>query len=793
MAATKRAGRGPLPFTGLRGRLLLSLAAAILLAALALTAAGALTLLAAGREAGAAVNEAQLQAAREALMLQNRELAGQAAAGLQQAARDLDRFAALLGAALAREDDSPAGAFEFTLLPGGQQVASPSASVEVFASNRLPLETEELESLARRASLDELWRALEGGSPQTLRAYYGSTDDLLFLYPNQGLGSSLPPDFTPSSEGWYLAAGPENNPEGAARWIPAHPDFTGEAQVISLSLPVYTAPGEFAGAVGLDLTLEQALAPLQVQELYPGSYSFLVDSQGRAFGLPAQGFVDFLGRPPEPGEIFAPVQAAAEAFTPLLARMLTAEVGYETLRSGERNLVIAYAPLEGTSWSVGTVVEAGNLLPQGGAAPLPGAGRRILTRLLPAGLGAALLALALCALAINRLWKRLETLSDTADQILAGDWSTPIPRSGNDEIGVLESLLESLRSQLHRTEWERVRTRYGEQHPPGQPERAARLLQATAKAGRLAAGEQGPDALLEQIVQAAAREFGCRYAALHLLEGSAPHLRAAYSPPEEDLPAAAAAAGPGAPLHLALETGEPQQAQDDDHAVLAVPLLWKGRTLGALELYRAGEEPFTGEERELLEALAGVTALAVQHAALSEALRKGPGGLPAPNGASGPQPSRPAAAYQFDRRQVRPIQGLELDPQTTQRLQAGEMVVLQGRSGDGAATSQLLAPIRLLDKTIGVIGFEAPDPAYTWGAEQLAMIESLAGQAALALENARLLEEAQKRAAEERLISEVTWSIRETLDIDRVLQTAAQEIRGRLNLQEVTIRLGEDA
>ena len=794
MAASKRAAQG----LGLRARLLLSLAAVILLAAGALAAAAAFSLRAAGREAGAAVQEAQMRAAQEALVLQNRELAGETAAGLQQAAHDLNQFAALLGAYLAQEGEEEAEALEFTLLSGGQQFAAPSESVEVFVPNRVSLESEALARLAQPAAVGALWTSLQTDSPAVLRAYYASPEELLFLYPNQGLAAALAPDFDPTGQGWYLAAEPENNPEGALRWIPAHPAFDGE-QVLSLSLPVYRAPGDFAGAVGLDLALEQALAPLQAQALYPGSYSFLVDSQGRAFGLSAQGFEDFLGRAPQPGEAFAQVQAAEGAFTPLLARMLTAEVGFETVRAGERRLVIAFAPLEGTSWSVGTAVEAGSLLPaDGGASFAPFAARQTLTRLLPAALGAALLALALSALVLNGLWKRLQALSDTAGQILDGDWSAPIPRSGNDEIGVLESLLESLRSQLHRAEWERVRPRSGAPEAQVQPERAARLLQAAAEAGDGA----GLEALLDQIVQAAAREFDCRHAALYLLDGAGrgPRLSARFSPPAGGLSGPLPEPGPeGANLlQQALQSGEPRQAFYQDSgagvSVLALLLRSKNRTLGALELHRAGDTPFSSEELDLLHTLAGLTALAVENAALSEALQARPGAYSGPaRPALAAQPSRPAPAYQFDQRLVRPIAGLELDPQTTLRLQAGEMVVLKRSAGEGLQSSQLLAPIRLLDKTIGVIGFEAQDPEYNWGAEQLAMIESLAGQAALALENARLLEEAQQRAAEERLISEVTCSIRETLDIDAVLQTAAREIRGRLNLQEVTIRLGEDA
>jgi len=61
---------------------------------------------------------------------------------------------------------------------------------------------------------------------------------------------------------------------------------------------------------------------------------------------------------------------------------------------------------------------------------------------------------------------------------------------------------------------------------------------------------------------------------------------------------------------------------------------------------------------------------------------------------------------------------------------------------------------------------------------------------ALAADNLRLLDETQRRAAHERLTGEVTARVRETLDVDTVLQTAAREMREALGLEEVEVRMG---
>jgi hypothetical protein len=61
---------------------------------------------------------------------------------------------------------------------------------------------------------------------------------------------------------------------------------------------------------------------------------------------------------------------------------------------------------------------------------------------------------------------------------------------------------------------------------------------------------------------------------------------------------------------------------------------------------------------------------------------------------------------------------------------------------------------------------------------------------AQALDGTRLYQDAQRRAAQDRLVGEVTARMRETLDIDVMLQTAIREIGNALGLAEVEVRLG---
>ena len=69
------------------------------------------------------------------------------------------------------------------------------------------------------------------------------------------------------------------------------------------------------------------------------------------------------------------------------------------------------------------------------------------------------------------------------------------------------------------------------------------------------------------------------------------------------------------------------------------------------------------------------------------------------------------------------------------------------------------------------------------------MVEELSTQIGLALEYARLLEQTQLGAARERTIGEVTGRMRESLEMETVLRTAAEEMRQALGLDRVVVRL----
>ena len=104
----------------------------------------------------------------------------------------------------------------------------------------------------------------------------------------------------------------------------------------------------------------------------------------------------------------------------------------------------------------------------------------------------------------------------------------------------------------------------------------------------------------------------------------------------------------------------------------------------------------------------------------------------------------------------------------------------------------MLVPIQLRDQVIGVIGLESDEAHHRWTEDEIAIVQATAAQAALTVENARLLAESQRKALREEMSGEITARIRSSLDMETVLHTAMNEIAQRLGISQIEIQLGSD-
>ena len=236
---------------------------------------------------------------------------------------------------------------------------------------------------------------------------------------------------------------------------------------------------------------------------------------------------------------------------------------------------------------------------------------------------------------------------------------------------------------------------------------------------------------------------------------------------------------------------------------MALPLRARGEIIGALDVQSTQPAAFSEDSIAVLQILADQLALAISNARLFQQAQES---LEAERRAYG-ELSRQAWSELL---RARPGLGERYDPHgilpTTDQwrqdmklaTQKGETVVSQNGS-----TTTLATPIKVRDLVIGVLdahksagaGQAAGDAGKEqrgWTAEEITLLETLADQLGVALENARLYQDTQRRAVRERLTGEVTARMRETLDVDTVLQTAVREIGEALGLHDVTIRFDTD-
>jgi K+-sensing histidine kinase KdpD len=151
---------------------------------------------------------------------------------------------------------------------------------------------------------------------------------------------------------------------------------------------------------------------------------------------------------------------------------------------------------------------------------------------------------------------------------------------------------------------------------------------------------------------------------------------------------------------------------------------------------------------------------------------------------------RPDLSFRSDRSGVQPT----IDFWTSEMRKAwiqGKTVIPAKENGS-KNIYPLAIPIKVRGNVIGVIQTHKAEQDGNWTEAEKIMLETIVEQIGVALDSARLYEETQTQANNERLISEISTHMRETLDVGTVLKTAARELRSVLNLAEVEIRMGND-
>jgi GAF domain-containing protein len=312
-------------------------------------------------------------------------------------------------------------------------------------------------------------------------------------------------------------------------------------------------------------------------------------------------------------------------------------------------------------------------------------------------------------------------------------------------------------------------------------ERRSLQIRTAAEISRAISGVLNPQTLLQEVVDLIRERFGLYYAGVFLVDehqrfavlraGTGEAGRAMIEAGHK-LPIGESSMIGWTILHrrarIALDVGQDavrfaNPYLPNTHSELALPLISGERILGALTIQSELPGAFDQDDIAILQNISDTLAIALENARLFTELESN-----------------------LD--EIRRLHSQYLSGVWSQRGGPREAEVRLGAEPAGEAAAVEI-PLTLREQIIGQLTLEGlPE----WTPEERALIESIATQAAYALENARLLEESQQMALREKLIAEITSKIWSSPNTDIILQTAVKELGRALQADEATIELKLD-
>lgn len=230
---------------------------------------------------------------------------------------------------------------------------------------------------------------------------------------------------------------------------------------------------------------------------------------------------------------------------------------------------------------------------------------------------------------------------------------------------------------------------------------------------------------------------------------------------------------------IALDVGtQPASFDNPDlpgtRSQLVLPLKVKELVIGALDIQSDQANAFTQEDVSILSILADQVAIAIQNAYSAEqalnALRNAEIASRQLSGRAwhGYSESLDVRGYRYDGVKPEPVRD------------TGEMP----DAGNG-----LSIPIRVRGHTIGHLKLNPPDAERRWTEDEIAMAEATADRVALALEGARLLDDAQRKAARETFLSDISAKLGASFQLDSILRDTVQELGENFTNATVSFQL----
>jgi GAF domain-containing protein len=384
-----------------------------------------------------------------------------------------------------------------------------------------------------------------------------------------------------------------------------------------------------------------------------------------------------------------------------------------------------------------------------------------------------------------------------------------IERDRLNELGDVNRELESLADNLEN----RVRQRTVELDRVNQiTTRRAAQLQTIAELAQSIALIQNPNELFPIAAKLISERFGFYHVGIFLLDHDRDFaiLQAANSEGGRRMLERGHRLKLGiGVVGFAAQTGKPRIALDvgtdavffnnpdlpETRSEVALPLRSSENTIGVLDVQSTEPGAFSEEDLQVLTTLASQVSIALENARLlADARASAIQVQEVYNEFVRTEWSHTArnmdqAGFRFHSGRIELMESPIAGPDITSAVETGKVATVY-ENGSGSRRAVAAVPVKLRGEVIGVMRIESSDLKRIWQDEELSLMEAVAERAALAMENARLFQDARRRAAKEQLISEATSRISGSLNMENILQATARELERALGGSEVVIKFG---
>jgi GAF domain-containing protein/HAMP domain-containing protein len=411
----------------------------------------------------------------------------------------------------------------------------------------------------------------------------------------------------------------------------------------------------------------------------------------------------------------------------------------------------------------------------GGVIGTQGALQSLQVQILIAAFAALLLGIGLSLLLSRSVSDPIHHIISILNKVEEGDLKLRANVDATDEVGELAmhfnrmiSRLDALQGTLESQVAERTEQ-----------------LKATLEVSHVASTILDPDELIKKVVNLITDRFGYYYTAIFLIDDSGQWavLQEATGSAGQTLKSRGHRLPVGGKsmvgtaistrlARIALDVGtEPVRFENpllpDTRSEIALPMVVGERIIGILDVQSKQEAAFKEQDVETLQGMANSVATTLENARLFRETQKSLEEL----------------------RLIQRENVVKTWSESAREKQSYEYAANTEALSPDAVLSAIDVPLILREQIIGQLHLEGQQD---WTPEERNLVEAVATQAALAMENARLLDESQQVALRERLTAEITGKIWSSPNTDTILQTAIKELGRALRADEATIELKLD-